>query len=61
MNTINKAVLRPDEVAEILNISKRQVYNKAKKGELPIASRKPLRLQTEPIKKIIGHRNESIR
>jgi excisionase family DNA binding protein len=31
----NKTLLRPDEVAEILRITKRQVYNLLKKGAIP--------------------------
>ena len=49
-----KILLRPDEVAKILRVSKRSVYRRCLQGRLKIAAAQPIRITAQSVKNYIG-------
>ena len=50
----NKLLLRPDEAARVLRISKKSVYRRCKNGDLEASSHPPLRITVKSIKKYMN-------
>lgn len=50
----NKLLLRPDEAARVLRISKKSVYRRCKTGMLETAPYPPLRITVKSVKKYMN-------
>lgn len=49
-----RVLLRPDEAARILRVSKRSIYRRCLQGDLKVASSRPLRITAQSVKDYIG-------
>ncbi len=49
-----KMLLRPDEAAKILRVSKKSIYRRCKAGLLKTASHNPLRITAKSVREYIG-------